>query len=380
MKVRNLIAYVLVGFAGVGGVSAQSTSEITLSQATVTVGDTLQIQLTLDEPSPCNIQIFVRFGGVTDQFTAYGNIGKDQTKTTITAQIPLDIAAGEYRTQSGWTNPCPGYQNIRPFTVPATTVEVKGAPDPNQFATHADIVLSVTQKQFLETKITEISGIESQLTTALEKDSAPTNLLRDQLLKSLDSAEKALAATERQYGTIMKTGEKPPPLFADFRLQYGELLVELNALQPEYPKLTELRSQHSPSLVYVQLKGRANGQQTEKPPNFSGTLSAIATAVWRTIRDNASAYKYIRNTGRITFDAALTSFPSGARIRYKKVADLVYEDYSSLTPVENASFELATWIFKFHKDGCADEPSLRIDPYEDTAPDISVEFTNCKVR
>jgi hypothetical protein len=46
--------------------------------------------------------------------------------------------------------------------------------------------------------------------------------------------------------------------------------------------------------------------------------------------------------------------------------------------VTGASFELATWIFKFHKDGCTDEPSLRIDPYQDIDPNISVEFTHCR--
>lgn len=380
MKARNLVANMLVSFVSAGGLCAQSSSEITLSRATVTVGEPLQIQLILDKPSPCATGIWVTFLSATGQLNANTNIGKGQSSAIINTQIPIDLPPGEYQAKQGWTNPCPGYQNNRYFTVPTRTLDVKGIPDPNQFPTHADIALSVTQKQFLDTKITELSEIESRLTTTLEKDSAPTGLLRAQLLRSVTSAQEALGSTERQYSSIMKTGEKTPALFADFRLQYGELLVELNAIQPKATKLTELRSQHLPSFVYVQLMGRPDGKQTEKPPNFSGTLSAIATAVWRTIRDNAAAYKYIRNTGRITFDARISSFPPGARIQYKKVADQLYEDYSSLTPVDKASFELATWLFRFHKDGCTDEPNLRIDPYEDTTPEISVEFENCKVR
>jgi hypothetical protein len=38
---------------------------------------------------------------------------------------------------------------------------------------------------------------------------------------------------------------------------------------------------------------------------------------------------------------------------------------------------LATFVFKFHMDGCDDEPVVTIDPYNDTRPDVSVEFKRC---
>ena len=102
------------------------------------------------------------------------------------------------------------------------------------------------------------------------------------------------------------------------------------------------------------------------------------TAARKVINDNAAAYRYVRNSGRITFDAKITSFPAGAHVRYKKLIDSDYKDYSAPTDIPRVTLELATWDFEFSKDGCTDKPSRRIDPYEDTQPEISVEFRNCK--
>jgi hypothetical protein len=111
---------------------------------------------------------------------------------------------------------------------------------------------------------------------------------------------------------------------------------------------------------------------------LGNTWPPSALAVAYAIRDNRKAYEHVRDTGRIDFKARLISIPSGAHVFYKKLIDTEYLDYSSQTDVMDASFELATWLFKFHIDGCEDLVD-RISPYNDVEPvKIEVKFTKCR--
>lgn len=102
-------------------------------------------------------------------------------------------------------------------------------------------------------------------------------------------------------------------------------------------------------------------------------------AVWTLIKENMKAYLTVKDTGRATFNARISSYPSGARIYYKQAINDQYLDYSSPTNVANATFDLAHWDFKFTKEGCTDEQLRHIDPYQENDPaDISVEFLHCK--
>jgi hypothetical protein len=178
---------------------------------------------------------------------------------------------------------------------------------------------------------------------------------------------------------MLTVKDTSPAFFADFRAQYEALETELGAPIPGVgARIAPLSGAH---LVYVgQLVTRATKGQSDRSGDLGNTSPTIVTAVRKTINDNAAAYKYIKNSGRITFDAMLESYPSDAQIKYKKLIDDTFQDYSGHTKVEKATFELATWIFEFHKDGCTDEPVVRIDPYEDMQPDVYVEFNHCHGR
>jgi hypothetical protein len=206
----------------------------------------------------------------------------------------------------------------------------------------------------------------------LEKNSVDSPELRKFLAQIVGSAEEALNTTEKQYRLqVLKPADKVPVFFADFRAQYEALLIELRAPVPGRALIT---NQSYPRLLDVQLKARNPGERLANawPPSAKNTSELL--------RNNASAYAYIESSNRITFDAKLTSIPSGARVSYKKMVDEEYVDYSSPTDVLHASFELATWTFKFHKEGCSDEPVQTINPYEDFHPNISVEFLHCRGR
>ena len=193
------------------------------------------------------------------------------------------------------------------------------------------------------------------------------------------SAERDLTVTEGEYrDQILKSKESPlPAFFADFHVQYQTLLIQLKAPIQGVGRADNVSHVR---LIYAQLKKRDLPQPNAPSLNFTGTYPASVTAVRGTTGDNKAAYRIVKETGRITFDARITSFPAGAHIFYKKLVDDNYSDYSKLTDIEKASFELATWNFKFRKEGCTGEPVWQINPYEDPHPEINVEFSSCRPR
>ena len=372
MQVRCVLVSLFLSVACAAAGRGQPDARIELSQGNFTAGDHFETKVTLSAPAPCGTRVDVYFQDqkTQRQFWVSGTVQAGQTAFTIPGDIPKDIPGGDYVSVEATIYPCPGYQLNKRLKLPSTTMSIKAYLDQIQYPQTADLELSLTQRQFLETKAAQLSNLSSQLTTRLEGHAADLPALREYLAGVVQSAEDDLNRTEEQYREqIMKPQDKLPAFFADFRAQYQALLISLRA---PIPGVAEVRPQLGAKLLYVQLKKRAPSEQ------LSNTWPSAATAVWNLIRDNISAYKYIKDSGRITFNARITSFPTGARIQYKKLIDDVFQDYSSPTDVSNASFELATWIFKFHKDDCKDEPVLRINPYEDTDPEISVEFMHCE--
>jgi hypothetical protein len=345
-----------------------------MPQWIVTAGDHIQVNLTLKDPAACDTLARVQFDrqGSGGQFQVAGAIRSGQTTATIGGTVPRDIPAGDYLSGQGYFDPCPDYISITRFTVPSKILRVKAFPGPMPAPTTGDLELSLTQKQFLETKAAQLRNIDGELNARLEKSSADTPELRSFLMLTVIRADDALKATEDQYGQkFLKSGEAAPAFFDDFHAQYQDLLSTLKGpiIGAAGPQLRV-----SASLVLVQLKER------NREGAHSGALPTAAIAVLKVIKDNIAAYRYVKDSGRITFDAQLTSYPPGARISYRKATDgeNSYLDYSSPTNVAKATFELRSWVFKFHKDGCADDQIRRIDPYEDTEPNVSVEFNHCR--
>jgi len=386
MKVLSLfyLTILLLVFDGVG--RAQSNAQLTLPQANVDAGDTVSANLTLGTPAACAAQVRVDFsiknanGGTIDQFSMIGQVSKGDTSAHLTTTLARDRQGGIYHPEKGILFPCPGYENVKYFQVPDLPVTVRAIPDPNVYPTSADLVLSVTQKQFFDTKIAQLSKLEVQLTTKIEGRAADLPELRVFLTQIVESAEQDLTVTEGEYREqILKSKESPlPAFFADFHAQYQTLRVQLKA---PIPGLGRANPVSHAKLIYVQqLKKRNPAEPNAVPQNLAGTYPSSAKDVRGTISDNESAYRIVKETGRITFDAELSSSPKGAHIFYKKLVDDSYSDYSGMTDIQKASFELATWNFKFHKDGCTDEPVWQLNPYQDTRRQVYVEFVNCRRR
>jgi hypothetical protein len=362
---------------------AQSGAQLTLSQATVTAGDTVNIEVdNLEFPASCdtNVQIFLDpLGAPGSEVSGYGPIKANSTSAKIPLALPKDLAGGDYHVVLSRLLPCPGFQNMRNFAAPPIVLSVKALPDTTRYPTRADLNLSVTQKQFFDTKIEQLDELDRQLTTRIEGRAADTQDLREILTATVNAADKALTATENQYfQNIMGGKGTPPAFFADFHAQYHALLVELKAPIPGTGK-SEI---NAPSLVRVTqvtpLTKRPNSSKL--PENLSGTYPPDVMATRQTMADNKSAYSYIVSSNRITFDIQFVSRPAGAQIAYKKLLDADFTDYSEPTDVKHATFELATWKFKFHKAECSDDQVRTINPYQDTKPVVSVEFSHCRGR
>lgn len=364
---------------------AQSNAQLTLSQANVDAGDSVSADLTLETPAACTAHISVQFllrnvPGGDQEFDMSGQVSQGGTSAHLTASLARDRQGGIYHSEGGLLFPCPGYENYKKFKVPDLTVTVRAIRDPNVYPTSAGLVLSVTQKQFFDTKIAQLNKLEVQLTTRIEGKAADLPELRVFLAQIVESAEQDLTVTEGEYREqILKSKESPlPAFFADFHHQYQTLRVQLQA---PIQGLGHAVSIARPArLIYAQqLKAREPAQPKMTPQNSTGVYPAIVTAVRSVMGDNKAVYNTVKS-GRINTVVSITSHPTGAHIQYRYSYETTYRDYSALTDVQRAQLELVSYTFKFHKDGCTDEPVFQLDPYQDPDPVVDIEFQSCRHR
>ena len=373
MKIQ--IGFVCLLFVASPFVSAQ-TAQLTLNEEVVTAGQPVTMDLTLDQPAACITQLYVEFTAqppVTFTFALYEQVTKGQTVVEIKQPTLLDVPGGQYRTTRAYLAACPGFGQLKPFRIPERILNLRAFVDTTAYPTVADLTLKPTDHQFFDTKIVELNNLDGQLLTKLNHNAADVPELRSFLIQTVRAADASLTVTERQYRLkIGKSSSDPSPgFFADFHREYEGLLVDLRAPIPG----TKAQASTAPVLLYVQLKKRNPSDQQRG----RGTYPPAATAVRKTIADNTAVYKYVSTTGRISFDARFSSVPTGATVKYKKVIEDDYKDYSAPTDVPKVTLELAAWQFLFHMDGCTDRPR-RIDPWNDTTPDISVEFGRCATK
>jgi hypothetical protein len=371
----------LLGFGGLRTAHPQTSATIKMDHGEITAGDKLSMELTFDQAATCSQQVVVGMRGTANSNQFYlafqGALDPGKDIATLAVTVPRDYE-GEFHTeaQQSYLNPCVGFSVTKYFSVTPVTFNVRGLPDPNKYPTKAGVVLSLTQKQFLDTKVTELKDLSGQIDTRVEGDGRDSAELRTFLSRIVEKAETDLQVTERQYRTeLLKPTDPLPAFFADFRRQYEDLHVELRAPIPGM-RASVGRPAH---LLFVQqpLNRRPSTTAPARSGNLSGTAPAIARATKATVNDNASAYSIVNSTGRAVFHAQFMSFPPGATLNYRQAILPDFKTWSSKTNISGADFELATFVFKFQKDECEDEPVQTIDPYTDTNPIVSVEFKRC---
>jgi hypothetical protein len=361
---------------------SQLSATIKMDHGEVTAGDTVDMVITFDKPTTCSqsARVYMVSSDNSQSLDLRGQLEGGKNTATVSTVIPKDYH-GEFHSVASFSflSPCQGYSVQKPFTFTPVTLNIRGIPDPNNYPAKADVVLSLSQKQFLDTKVAELNDLSGQIDTRVERSGVDSVELRAFLAGIVEKAEADLQATERQYRTeLLKPTDPLPAFFADFQRQYSALHVELKAPIPG----TRANIERSAHLLYVQqpLNRRSPSDTPAKGRNLSGTFPAIARATKATINDNASAYAIVNSTGKSSrpeFHARFESLPIGATIYYRQAILTDFNVWSSKTNISGADFELATFVFKFHKDECEDEPVVTVDPYVDTHPNISVEFKRC---
>jgi hypothetical protein len=364
---------------------AQSSATISGDHAEVTAGQPLTLHLTFDTAASCDRRIYVPLGNVETDFSIEltGTLQTGKNTADVATGIPKDFegkfVSNNVRYGMPSLGPCPGYSITKKFAAPSISVNVKPIPDPNSYPTSAVVELTLTQNQFLATKIAELEELSSAIDTKVEADGRDSAELRTFLAEIVETAQADLAKTEQEYRTqLLRPNEPVPAFFADFRKQYADLHTELKAPVPG----TRASSMEPAHMVYVQetLKRRSPTSSPTRSGNRSGTTPMVANSVKSTLGDNASAYKTVQTTGRATFHAQFESIPTGATLYYRQAIEPDFSTWSKTTNISGADFTLATFVFKFQLDNCDDEPVRTINPYENTNPDVSVEFKKCRKR
>ncbi len=165
----------LLGAMGLSPAYSQSSATIKMDHGEVTAGDTLSMVVAFDKPATCSQT--VRFYMTTTVPNAYqaldfrGELEAGKATTTLSTIVPKDYR-GEFHSAAdgSFLFPCQGYSVNKPYTATPMTLNVRGIPDPNNYPAKADVVLSLTQKQFLDTKIAELNNLSGQIDTRVETE------------------------------------------------------------------------------------------------------------------------------------------------------------------------------------------------------------------
>jgi hypothetical protein len=380
---RWILLYLIFSVSTIEATS-QTSATVSLEKALFNAGETIQAVLTFDVPSPCpaNVGVYLTkggkpFGGTpgTDFLILGGQVEKGQSKLTISYTLPFDSSGGEFELSPSISSYllCSGYSHQRKFALSDPPhITVLPVVDTNLYPTQAKVELTVSQKQFLETKANELDGLLVDFANGIQQYAAATDDQKKFLVSIIDQAQSALDATERAYKQqILKPNEQIPVFFEDFRENYQHLEIEIKA-----PKTSQTFS--LPNLVYVQVNTTQLKKRTNRQPiKPSTTLTPDARATQDLIGDNKKAYKYVEDTGGAVFTTALMSIPDSARVSYKRTTQMDFMDYPTPTNVTVATFPMAYLLFKFHKDNCGEDQFLRINPWDDPHATIKMEFTKC---
>jgi hypothetical protein len=352
------------------GSMAQTSATVSLDRAAFKAGDVIKASLTLDIPSPCDGGFIVPFKRDSGQgeIDLYANSTKGSQTISVSAQPTFDDPGGNFVADSALIR-CIGFQNPRHVLL-SEKVQFTIIPVPDTYAypTKATVALTVSQKQFLETKAVELDRLLVKFANGVEQYPNTTEAQKQFLVTIIESAQLSLNDSESEYKRqILKPDQTLPVFFEDFRANYRDLETDIKAR-----KIVEMVD--GPHLQLAQLKKRPKPQS---PATSSTTLSPDAIAVSHLVEDNAKAYRYVEETGGATFTTALMSIPAGARVRYRRTTQQDFEDYPTPTNVNIAIFPMAYMQFRFHKENCGDDQFLRINPWDNPSATIKVEFTKC---
>jgi hypothetical protein len=355
----------------------------TLDRDRITAGKTFHLTVRLSEPPNYSSHVqqvftYKSVNGIPSPqqpviISCDGETKPASRDVELQCSVPTDADGGIYEAQrlfGLW--PPPGASRQREFKIQVPDIEVVPVPDTNVYPTTAVATISLDQKQILHNGAEKIGFILDQLNTKVDERSAETRVFRTYLSGVAGTARAELQKIRTQYEGALDKGKPEPIFFEDFDRQFQAFIIEANAPPIGSNVFDQPQSAH---LERVQL---SDGQSViVRPTPFDGALGPYLTMLVNLLVNLRDGLRMIADAGSDTFTISLKSTPPGAAISYRRVGEK-YQDYSSATDVEQASFPYAMWTFRFTIGHC--EVVRFPNPYIEKSPNLNVSMLNCSKR
>ncbi len=381
MRAKYLLAILfLVG--QIPALLSQGIPTATLDRDRVTAGDTLELKVTFSEaPSyAATVQVYFdykRTNGTNQQDTPAeiycGGTGKAGSKQMeVSCRIPFDQGGGIYHLTVFRLLPPPGGSHVRDLNVAIPDFEVVPLEDKNVYPKTAVASISLDQKQVLQNGAIKIDTLLDQLNTRVEGNSAETADLKAYLYNVASTGKAELEHTRAQYRQTLPSGKAEPIFFEDFDRQFTSFIEGVGA-----PKTASLQEQNPQSAHFMLAQLSSTETIIVHPTPLDGSLGPFVSNLAQLLANLRDAYHMIIRTGSDTFTISLRSTPPGAAISYRRIGE-AYQDYSSPTDVDQATFPYAMWTFRFTINHC--DVIKRPNPYIEQSPNLTVSMLDCVKR
>jgi hypothetical protein len=328
---------------------------ITTDQTSIKAGESVTFHIVLDKPANAPdsyVNVVVMGQGVGAQTSASLEPGK--TSFDVPVLIPADAPGGEWYLSTVMVGTRTGmhYSNLKHEHVAFTVIQKATF----ELPTEAKVSISLSQTQLLrreagilQSKVEALKGAVFAL-PAGEHDPRAAGILRENAL----DADKALEKTEREFLQLEAIQAQKPAatiFFGDIHLTYQRALANLNAS--------------------LQLGGHFQAVKQKKQS------LALEDSVVRAFELNQLAYDEVANTGSLTFDLKVNSFPPGAVVSYGRRGDSVLQHLQDPTNSEIAGLPYALWIVRFEERGYTAEQREH-NPFTDKNHVITVDLRSEK--
>lgn len=381
MRTKNLLT-VLALVTQIPGLLSQEIPKAKFERDAVTAGQTLKLKVTFPEALSYAAAVLVYFGFKSNNGAVprdypeeipCNGIGQAGSKDMVlTCHIPIDQLGGTYQVLQFRLGPPPGGSHWRLLQVPIPDFEVLPVEDKNVYPTTAAVSISLDQKQALQNGAIKIDALLDRLNARVEGNAAETKDLKEYLSTTASTAQGELEHIRVQYRKTLPSGKSEPIFFEDFDRQLTAFIVGVSA-----PKTVDFGEQKSQAVHFMPVQLSSRETVTVHPTPLDGSLGPFASVLVHLLVNLRDAFNTVAQRGTDEFTISLRSVPPGAVVSYKRLGEK-YQDYSSPTNVDQATFPYAMWTFRFTINHC--DVFKKPNPYVEQSPNLTVLMRDCVKR
>ena len=376
---RFIVAVLLLA-SRLSVIQAQEIGVGSLDHDRITAGQTFQLTVTFPTAPTYQGYAVVLFdykpvNGIVPpqspiEFGCRGDTRLASREVVLSCSVPIDTDGGTYEVRNPLQlGPPPGATRIKYVKVKVPDIDVMPVQDTNVYPTTAAGTISLDQQQILQSGAAKIEVLLDQLNTRVDHSAAETSDLKVYLSKLAKTSQGELEKSRSAFRATLPKDAPEPIFFEDFDRQYAALIVEINA--PQNTGI-EMHPTGVPRLQMIQLS--TNQTVTVRPPQFGGSLGPLVSKLAELMGDHVAAFLRVADSKSTSFTISLRSTPPGASISYKRIGES-YQDYSTPTDVDQATFPYALWTFRFTMGHC--EVVKHPNPYIEKSPNLNAVMQNC---